>query len=209
VNETQNLADPILLDTDVFSYLMKPGDPRGDSYRSHVARRMNAISQITLGELLFGAAWRNWNAARLADLRRKLRDVVILPFDTEVCEDYARVKVAILSSGRVIADNDLWIAATAIRYSIPLLSNNRRHFEDVPGLVLISEAPGKGTRPKNGGAGQSELRKFLTSQKYSPSSGRPHSSRTSGITAYGSYLSYTPVSVLRRCLVVDFFPLAR
>jgi tRNA(fMet)-specific endonuclease VapC len=93
-------------------------------------------------ELLFGAAWRNWNAARLADLRRKLREVVILPFDTEVCEDYARVKVAILSSGRVMADNDLWIAATAIRYSIPLLSNNRRHFEDVPGLVLISEAPG-------------------------------------------------------------------
>ncbi len=142
MNETQNLADPILLDTDVFSYLMKPGDPRGDPYRSHVARRMNAISQITLGELLFGAAWRNWNAARLADLRRKLRGVVILPFDSEVCEDYARVKVGILSSGRVMADNDLWIAATAIRYSIPLLSNNRRHFEDVPGLVLISEAPG-------------------------------------------------------------------
>jgi tRNA(fMet)-specific endonuclease VapC len=140
VNETPNLADPILLDTDAFSYLMKPGDPRGDPYRSHVARRMNAISQM--GELLFGAAWRNWNAARLADLRRKLRDVVILPFDTEVCEDYARVRVAILSSGRVMADNDLWIAATAIRYSIPLLSNNRRHFEDVPGLVLISEAPG-------------------------------------------------------------------
>ena len=115
MNETPNLADPILLDTDVFSYLMKPGDPRGDPYRSHVARRMNAISQITLGELLFGAAWRNWNAARLADLRRKLRDVVILPFDTEVCEDHARVKVAILSSGRVMADNDLWIAATAIR----------------------------------------------------------------------------------------------
>jgi hypothetical protein len=86
---------------------MKPGDPRGDPYRSHVARRMNAISQITLGELLFGAAWRNWNAARLADLRRKLRDVVVLPFDTEVCEDYARVKVAILSSGQVMADNDL------------------------------------------------------------------------------------------------------
>jgi predicted nucleic acid-binding protein len=41
-----------------------------------------------------------------------------------------------------MADNDLWIAATAIRYSIPLLSNNRRHFEEVPGLVLISEAPG-------------------------------------------------------------------
>ena len=112
MNETQNLPDPVLLDTDVFSYLMKPGDPRGDPYHSHVARRMNAISHLTLGELLFGARWRNWNAARLADLRSKLREVVILPFDTEVCEDYARLKVAILSSGRVMADNDLCIAAT-------------------------------------------------------------------------------------------------
>jgi tRNA(fMet)-specific endonuclease VapC len=141
VNETQNLADPILVDTDVFSYLMRPGDPRGDPYRRHVAGRMNTISHITLGELLFGATWRNWNAARVADMRQKLREVVILPFDAEVCEDYARLKVAILSSGRVMADNDLWIAATAVRHSMPLLSNNRRHFEGVPGLILISEAP--------------------------------------------------------------------
>jgi len=68
---------------------------------------------ITSGELFFGAAWRNWSAARIAGMRHKLRDVVILPFDAEVCEDYARLKVTILSSGRVMADNDLWIAAIA------------------------------------------------------------------------------------------------
>ena len=39
-----------------------------------------------------------------------------------------------------MADNDLWIAACALRHSIPLVSNNDRHFTGVPGLVLISEA---------------------------------------------------------------------
>ena len=43
--------------------------------------------------------------------------------------------------GHVIADNDLWIAAFALRHSIPLVSNNRRHFQRVPGLTLICEAP--------------------------------------------------------------------
>ena len=33
------------------------------------------------------------------------------------------------------------IAALAVRHSVPLVSNNRTHFQRVPGLVLISEAP--------------------------------------------------------------------
>jgi hypothetical protein len=36
-----------------------------------------------------------------------------------------------------------WIEASAIRHSIPLVSNNRKHFERIPGLKLISESPSK------------------------------------------------------------------
>ena len=45
------------------------------------------------------------------------------------------------TGGRLVADNDLWIAASAVRHSIPRISNNRAHFDGIPGLVLISEAP--------------------------------------------------------------------
>jgi len=51
------IIDPlniILLDTDVFSYLMEPGDPRGRPYLRHVEGRTTALSFITVGELLFG-----------------------------------------------------------------------------------------------------------------------------------------------------------
>jgi hypothetical protein len=43
----------------------------------------------------------------------------------------------------VVAANDLWIASCAIRHAIPLISNNRKHFEKIPGLTLISETPAK------------------------------------------------------------------
>jgi predicted nucleic acid-binding protein len=59
------ISDPlniILLDTDVFSYLMEPGDPRGRPYLRHVEGRITALSFITVGELLFGAFWRGWEA---------------------------------------------------------------------------------------------------------------------------------------------------
>jgi hypothetical protein len=43
--------------------------------------------------------------------------------------------------GRIVADNDLWIASCAVRHKLPLISNNRKHFQVVPELDLISEAP--------------------------------------------------------------------
>jgi len=131
--------DVVLLDTDVFSYLMEPGDPRGLPYLRHVEGRVTALSLITVGELLFGALRREWGERRVADLESRLDASFILPFDHATAVDYARLKARLHRQGQILADNDLWIAALALRHSVPLVSNNRAHFERVPGLVLISE----------------------------------------------------------------------
>lgn len=131
----------VLLDTDVFSYLMKPGDPRGLPYLRHVEGRITALSVITVGELLFGAVRRNWGERRVSALRQGLEGSFILPFDFETAVVYARMKADLRRQGRILADNDLWIAALAVRHAVPLVSNNRAHFERIPGLVLLCEAP--------------------------------------------------------------------
>jgi predicted nucleic acid-binding protein len=43
-----------------------------------------------------------------------------------------------LPPGRVVAANDLWIATSAIRHSIPLLTHNRKHFDGIPRLKIVS-----------------------------------------------------------------------
>jgi predicted nucleic acid-binding protein len=43
--------------------------------------------------------------------------------------------------GRPRQDNDLWIAATALRHGLPLVTHNIRDFADIPDLTVISEAP--------------------------------------------------------------------
>jgi tRNA(fMet)-specific endonuclease VapC len=58
-----------------------------------------------------------------------------------LCQAYGELNAKLLKAGRQTRDNDLWIAATAIRHSIPLISHNRKHYDDIPGLVLISETP--------------------------------------------------------------------
>lgn len=138
------ISDPlniILLDTDVFSYLMEPGDRRGRPYLRHVEGRTTALSFITVGKLLFGAFWRGWGERRAAELRRRLEAAFILPLDHATSIAYGRLKSGLRRRGRVLADNDLWIAALAVRHSVPLVSNNLAHFQRVRGLALISEAP--------------------------------------------------------------------
>jgi predicted nucleic acid-binding protein len=119
---------------------MEPGDPRGRPYLRHVKGRTTALSFITVGELLFGAFWRGWGERRAAELQRRLEAAFILPLDHETSLTYGRLKSGLRKQGRVLMDNDLWIAALAVRHSVPLISNNLAHFERVPGLVLISEA---------------------------------------------------------------------
>jgi tRNA(fMet)-specific endonuclease VapC len=134
--------DAVLLDTDVFSYLLKRNDPRAEAYHRHVRGKSLAISFVTVGELYWGAEKRGWSEAKRADLETSLRSVIIVPFDLDVCRAYARLGALKTKDGssRTIAANDRWIAACAIRHDIPLISNNRRHFDGIPGLNLISEA---------------------------------------------------------------------
>jgi predicted nucleic acid-binding protein len=44
-------------------------------------------------------------------------------------------------SGTPIAVGDAWIAATALLYDFDLVTHNRKDFEVVPGLRVVSEAP--------------------------------------------------------------------
>jgi PIN domain len=83
---------------------------------------------------------KNWGSAKIADLKDRLRVVTIVPYEESICRVYGEIKAACELKGKVVGDNDLWIAACAIRHSIPLVSNNFKHFHGVPGLILKSES---------------------------------------------------------------------
>jgi tRNA(fMet)-specific endonuclease VapC len=132
--------EAVIIDTDVFSYLMKPKDTRGDRYRPHVKGKTVAVSFITVGELYHWAEKRKWSDKSRQNLEERLKAVVIVPYDAELCRTYGRVRAS-LPPGLVVAANDLWIAACAIRHGVTLITNNRKHFERISGLTIVSEAP--------------------------------------------------------------------
>lgn len=131
--------DAVLLDTDVFSFLIKEGDTRADLYRGHVKGKTIALSFVTVGELYAWAAKKRWNAKRSAELERRIKAAVIVPFDLALCKQFGKLKAELLTAGRVIPANDLWIAACALRHGLPLVTHNAKDFEGIKGLSVITE----------------------------------------------------------------------
>jgi tRNA(fMet)-specific endonuclease VapC len=60
----------------------------------------------------------------------------VLRVDEGTAEQYAEVRDALKRSGRPIPGNDVWIAALARQYALPLLTRDQ-HFDFVPGLERV------------------------------------------------------------------------
>ena len=125
----------LLLDTNIVSYLFKQA-PQAKLYKPHLRDSRLAISFITVGELYRWAIVRDWGTKRRLDLEERLRNYVVIPFDVELCKRWAEVTSM---HGPAISESDAWIAATALRHNIPLVSHNKKHFENIPHLTLIAE----------------------------------------------------------------------
>lgn len=126
----------LLVDTDVLSFLFK-GDTRADPYRPLLRGRLLVVSFMTVAELERWTLIRSWGARRRAELATFLGDFVLYPVDHELCRVWARITVEARTRGRPIADADAWIAATALRAGVPLLTHNHSDFADVPGLDVV------------------------------------------------------------------------
>lgn len=68
-----------------------------------------------------------------------MRSYAVLPFDDQLAWKWAELTVAAKKSGNELSWSDSWIAATALRHNLPLISHNGKHFEKVQGVTLISE----------------------------------------------------------------------
>ncbi|MFB3854778.1 MAG: type II toxin-antitoxin system VapC family toxin [Vicinamibacterales bacterium] len=62
----------------------------------------------------------------------------ILPFTVDTSWEYGRVYRYLKENGLLIGANDLWIAATALAYRMPVVTRNVEHYRRVPDLDVRS-----------------------------------------------------------------------
>ena len=125
----------VVVDTDVFSFLYK-GDTRGALYLPHLSGKAVHLAFATVAELYYWAVRYKWGQARVDDLRAAIARSTILQWDDVTAWEWARVMSI---KGRPMGEGDAWVAAVALRHGLPLVTHNRKHFDGIPGLMVISE----------------------------------------------------------------------
>jgi len=98
-----------------------------------------ALSIICLAELYEGVFYSRDPVESNAALQRFLNpELTMLGVDEETCKIFGKERGRLRTAGALIGDCDLLIGSTALRHNLPLLTNNRRHFERIEGLRIES-----------------------------------------------------------------------
>lgn len=130
-------ADRVVIDTNVAIYLAKNNQWAG-KYRPLVEDKVVAIAFPTAAELLLTSRRSSKPGKVIAFWRERFLKLAILWPDNETCEIWARITAALKDKNFVRQDNDLWIAACAVRYRLPLVTNNPTDFSHIDGLQVIT-----------------------------------------------------------------------
>lgn len=96
------------------------------------------ISIISLAELYEGIYYSTDPKGNEEGLQNFLGDITVLGIEEEICKAFGKERGRLRKQKQLIGDMDLLIAATCLHYSLPLLTNNRKHYEVVEGLEIVS-----------------------------------------------------------------------
>jgi tRNA(fMet)-specific endonuclease VapC len=125
-----------MLDTDICIYISKHNPPVVKERFERLKPGQVIMSVITYGELYYGASKSNQKAAALAQLGKTVLDIPVENLSATASQTYGTIRAALEKQGRVIGNNDLWIAAHAMSMNLTLATNNEHEFLRVPGLAV-------------------------------------------------------------------------
>lgn len=96
------------------------------------------LSMASLAEIWEGVHFSRDPARSRLLLDEFLEAVTLVPITSRICERFGFLRGSFRKLAQKPGDMDLLIAATALEHNLTLLSNNRRHFENISGLRIES-----------------------------------------------------------------------
>lgn len=127
----------LLLDTNVVSILFNRNHGLRQYCMEAVAGSHLSISFMTRAELLLWPAANNWGESRRSTLADHLTLYTTLYPDELTCDFWVRIVDRCRRAGQPIQTADAWIAATALRWRIPLVTNDFRDYEAIDDLEIV------------------------------------------------------------------------
>lgn len=121
-----------LLDTSVIIHAFKD---------SSITKKLDDFTEvfvplIAVGELYYGA-YRSANPDKHIDqINAFINNCTVLNPDTSTAILYGHIKTNLKNKGKPIPENDIWIAAVAAQYKLPLFTTDN-HFKEISAIELV------------------------------------------------------------------------
>ncbi|MGH9327795.1 MAG: type II toxin-antitoxin system VapC family toxin [Terriglobia bacterium] len=96
------------------------------------------LSAISLAEVYEGIYYSNNASGNEKALLQFLKDVTLSGVDEDTARLFGKERGRLRAEGKRVADFDLMIGVTARQHRLTLLTNNRRHFENIDALEIES-----------------------------------------------------------------------
>jgi tRNA(fMet)-specific endonuclease VapC len=133
----------VLLDTTVVSLFM-PGKKAinlRSNYAPHISGHIPALSFQSVAELWKLPEEREWGAKRRDQFESFIKRFLVIPYNYDLAMTWAQVMIASKKQGNRFEAGDCWIAATAVRFGIPLLTHDKDFTRvEIPNLSVICYA---------------------------------------------------------------------
>jgi tRNA(fMet)-specific endonuclease VapC len=128
-----NAIGSVLLDTSVVVDYFRQ-DPRLHQKIEQIEDAY--LPLIVLGELFYGVYKSKQRDKALAQVQEFSRGCIVLFPVESTAELYAQIKAELAVAGKMIPENDVWIAAMAKQQDLPLATRDH-HFSFVSGITLL------------------------------------------------------------------------
>lgn len=120
-----------LLDTNIVIAVLN----KEAAVENQLAGKTIFLGSIVLGELQYGARKSTRSKENLTKIETFITNYPILDCTKQTAERYGLIKQALEAEGRLIPENDMWIAALTKQHNLTLVTRDD-HFKWVDGLLL-------------------------------------------------------------------------
>jgi tRNA(fMet)-specific endonuclease VapC len=126
-----------MLDTDMASYVIKGRSPEVASRLAEIPPSTVCVSVMTRAELMYGLKLLPEGHRLQLGVRRFLRLVRVLAWDSDAADYYAEIRYQLVASGQPIGELDMMIAAHSLSVGATLVTNNMRHYARITAPLTV------------------------------------------------------------------------
>lgn len=125
-----------LLDTNICIYIAKQQPLSVLNKFEKLSVGEVGMSVVTFGELFYGVQKSHHPKKNSEFLEELISLIPPLPMPVDAGKHYGEIRSKLEKHGKLIGNNDLWIAAHALSLELTLISNNLKEFSRIGHLKL-------------------------------------------------------------------------